>query len=70
MKYQTQKVAYPFFIAALALFAAQVIFGVVAGAIYFWPNLLIVWLLIGFFGATYYLLPEEAETEIHSPTLA
>ncbi|MDZ7811530.1 MAG: cbb3-type cytochrome c oxidase subunit I [Arhodomonas sp.] len=33
-------------------------------------NLLIVWLLIGFMGCTYYLLPEEAETEIHSPTLA
>ncbi|MCG5511428.1 cbb3-type cytochrome c oxidase subunit I [Ectothiorhodospira lacustris] len=87
MRYQTQKVAYPFFIAALVLFAAQVIFGVVAGAIYVWPNLLseampfhivrmshtnllIVWLLIGFFGATYYLLPEEAETEIYSPNLA
>lgn len=87
MKYETQKVAYPFFVAALVLFAAQVLFGLVAAAIYFWPNLLtdimpfhivrmshtnllIVWLLIGFFGATYYLLPEEAETEIHSPRLA
>jgi nitric oxide reductase subunit B len=33
-------------------------------------NLLIVWLLIGFMGSTYYLLPEEAETEIHSPMIA
>ncbi|MCG5238825.1 cbb3-type cytochrome c oxidase subunit I [Azospirillum doebereinerae] len=33
-------------------------------------NALIVWLLIGFFGAAYYLIPEEAETELHSPTLA
>ena len=33
-------------------------------------NALIVWLLLGFFGATYYLLPEEAEREIHSTTLA
>lgn len=33
-------------------------------------NLLIVWLLIGFMGATYYLMPEEAETEIHSPLIA
>jgi len=87
MKYQTQRVAYPFFVMAMALFAAQVIFGVMAGLVYVMPeflseampfhimrmshtNLLIVWLLIGFFGATYYLLPEETENEIHSPTLA
>lgn len=87
MKYQTQRVALPFFIAAMALFAAQIIFGVLAGTVYVMPNLLseampfhiirmshtnllIVWLLIGFFGATYYLLPEETEQEIHSPKLA
>lgn len=33
-------------------------------------NALIVWLLLGFFGAAYFLIPEEAEREIHSPTLA
>ncbi len=33
-------------------------------------NLLIVWLLFGFMGAAYYLVPEEAETELHSPRLA
>jgi nitric oxide reductase subunit B len=33
-------------------------------------NLLIVWLLFGFMGATYYLVPEEAQTELHSPLLA
>ncbi|UEM18526.1 cbb3-type cytochrome c oxidase subunit I [Skermanella mucosa] len=33
-------------------------------------NALIVWLLMGFFGAGYYLVPEEAETELFSPTLA
>ena len=33
-------------------------------------NLLIVWLLFGFMGASYYLVPEEAETELHSPKLA
>ncbi|PZU55545.1 MAG: nitric-oxide reductase large subunit, partial [Thauera sp.] len=33
-------------------------------------NLLIVWLLFGFMGATYYLLPEEAQCELYSPTLA
>jgi nitric oxide reductase subunit B len=33
-------------------------------------NLLIVWLLMGFMGSAYYLIPEEAETELHSPFLA
>jgi nitric oxide reductase subunit B len=33
-------------------------------------NALIVWLLLGFFGSTYYLLPEETERELHSPLLA
>lgn len=33
-------------------------------------NLLIVWLLFGFMGAAYYMIPEEAETELHSPKLA
>jgi len=33
-------------------------------------NLLIVWLLFGFMGAAYYLVPEEAERELHSPGLA
>jgi len=33
-------------------------------------NALIVWLLLGFFGAAYYLIPEEAERDIYSPKLA
>ena len=33
-------------------------------------NLLIVWLLFGFMGGAYYMIPEEAETELHSPKLA
>ena len=33
-------------------------------------NLLIVWLLFGFMGASYYLVPEEAERELFSPALA
>lgn len=87
MKYETQKVALPFFMVAMALFALQIVFGLLAASVYVWPNfmaelmpfnimrvshtnLLIVWLLIGFMGATYYLMPEEAEREIHSPTIA
>ncbi|MDQ7081483.1 MAG: cbb3-type cytochrome c oxidase subunit I, partial [Paracoccaceae bacterium] len=33
-------------------------------------NSLIVWLITGFFGAAYFLIPEEAEREIYSPKLA
>ena len=33
-------------------------------------NLLIVWLLFGFMGAAYYMVPEESETELHNPLLA
>ena len=87
MAYASQRVAYWYFVCALGLFLAQVLFGVLAGTVYVFPNFLsellpfhilrmihtnalIVWLLLGFFGATYYLLPEEAEREIHSTTLA
>ena len=87
MKYETQKVAYYYFLAALVLFALQVTFGLVAGYIYVDPNFLsealpfnivrmvhtsslIVWLLLGFFGAAYFVIPDEAERDIHSPLLA
>lgn len=33
-------------------------------------NLLIVWLLTGFMGAAYFLVPEESRTELHSERLA
>jgi nitric oxide reductase subunit B len=33
-------------------------------------NLLIVWLLFGFMGAAYYIIPEETERELFSPKLA
>ncbi|WP_432448450.1 cbb3-type cytochrome c oxidase subunit I [Aliiroseovarius marinus] len=87
MKYQTQKIAYWYFLAAMVLFAVQVSGGLLAGWIYVSPNFLsellpfniirmlhtnslVVWLLLGFFGAAYFLVPEEAEREIHSPKLA
>lgn len=87
MKYETQKVALPFFMVAMALFTLQVVFGLLAATVYVWPNfmaelmpfnimrvshtnLLIVWLLLGFMGCTYYLMPEEAEQEIYSPNIA
>jgi len=87
MKYQTQKIAYWYFVAAMALFAIQVLGGLLIGWIYVSPNFLsetlpfniarmlhtnslIVWLILGFCGGAYFLLPEETETEIWSPTLA
>lgn len=87
MRYETQRLAYLYYAGAMGLFLAQVLFGVLAGLIYVFPNLLaetlpfnilrmihtnalIVWLLLGFFGSTYYLLPEETEREIYSPMVA
>lgn len=87
MKYRSQKVALYYFATAMALFAIQVLGGLLAGWVYVSPNFLsellpfniirmlhtnalIVWLLLGFFGAAYFLLPEETEGEIYSEKLA
>jgi len=87
MKFQSQAVAKPYFVAAIGLFVGQILFGLIMGMQYvagdfLFPeipfnvarmvhtNLLIVWLLFGFMGAAYYLVPEEAERELHSPLLA
>ncbi|MBU2642889.1 MAG: cbb3-type cytochrome c oxidase subunit I [Gammaproteobacteria bacterium] len=87
MKYQSQAVAKPYFIAAIGLFVGQIVFGLIMGLQYvigdfLFPaipfnvarmvhtNLLIVWLLFGFMGAAYYLIPEESERELYSPKLA
>ena len=87
MKYQSQSVAKIYFIGAMVLFVAQILFGLIMGLQYvigdfLFPlipfnvarmvhtNTLIVWLLMGFMGSAYYLVPEEAETELYSPKLA
>jgi nitric oxide reductase subunit B len=87
MQYKSQAVAKPYFMAAIALFVAQILFGLIIGLQYVWgdflfpeipfnvarmvhTNTLIVWLLFGFMGASYYLVPEEAETELFAPWLA
>ena len=87
MKYETQKIAFWYFAAAMLLFALQVVFGALAGYVYVAPNFLaetvpfnilrmvhtnalIVWLLLAFFGASYFLIPEETERDIESPLLA
>lgn len=87
MKYPSQAVAKPYFIAAIGLFVGQILFGLILGLQYvvgdfLFPaipfnvarmvhtNLLIVWLLFGFMGAAYFLVPEESETPLWSPLLA
>jgi len=87
MKYESQGIAKLYFIAAIALFVGQILFGVTMGLQYvmgdfLFPeipfnvarmvhtNLLIVWLLFGFMGSAYFLVPEEAERELFSPMLA
>ncbi|MBI5786462.1 MAG: cbb3-type cytochrome c oxidase subunit I [Rhodocyclales bacterium] len=87
MQYKSQAVARLYFIAAIGLFVAQILFGLIMGLQYvvgdfLFPaipfnvarmvhtNALIVWLLMGFMGAAYYMVPEESETELFSPKLA
>jgi len=87
MQFKSQAVSKPYFIAAIGLFVAQILFGLIMGLQYvmgdfLFPhipfnvarmvhtNALIVWLLMGFMGAAYYLVPEESETELYSPKLA
>ena len=89
VSYRSQRVAYPYFVVALALFVLQVAMGIwlalsyavtmpqwlvdvfpfsTARAIH--TNLLVLWLLLGFMGSTYFMVPEETEREIYSPALA
>jgi nitric oxide reductase subunit B len=87
MQYKSQAVAKYYFVGAIALFVAQILFGLIMGLQYvvgdfLFPaipfnvarmvhtNALIVWLLMGFMGSAYYLVPEETETELFSPKLA
>ncbi len=85
MKYQSQKIAYKFFTAAVLLFGVQILMGIIAALQFIKPDLivipfniirslhinaLVVWLLLGLMGATYYVIPEESETELWNPLLA
>src|SRR5665647_2179907 len=36
----------------------------------FHTNLLVLWMLLGFMGGTYYIIPEETKSEIYSEKLA
>ena len=85
VKYQSQKIAQYFYTFAVILFLVQVVVGIIAAIQFLNPdifilnfntirtlhiNALVVWLLAGLMGATYYVVPEEAETEVWSLPLA
>ena len=89
MNYQTQRIAYPYFVVALLLFVAQLLLGLFLAFSYFFTvpqgvvdlfpfstaraihtNLLVLWMLLGFMGATFYMVPEETGRELAWPKLA
>src|SRR5512145_786019 len=85
VKYQSQKIAQYFYTFAVVLFLVQVLVGIIAAIQFLNPdifilnfntirtlhiNALVVWLLAGLMGATYYVVPEESETEVWSYPLA
>jgi nitric oxide reductase subunit B len=82
-----QKLALKYFAVAIILFAAQCLFGLLAGLQYVMPdfgynwldfsvnrmvhiNAMIVWMLYGFIGSVYWLVEEEAGTELVGLKLA
>ncbi len=85
IKHESQKIAQNFYTFAVILFLVQIVVGIIAALQFIWPdffilnfntiktlhiNALIVWLLTGLMGATYYVIPEESETELWSVPLA
>ncbi len=85
MKYESQKIAQNFYTFAVVLFLVQVVVGVIAAIQFIWPdvfilnfntirtlhiNALVVWLLCGLMGATYFVVPEESQSELWSLPLA
>jgi nitric oxide reductase subunit B len=83
MKYQSQKVAYWFFVVCMLLFGLQIVYGFIMAFAHMGmdglhdiipfhvarathTNLLVMWLLSGFMGSAYYIIPEESEREILS----
>jgi len=85
MHYKSQKMAQNFYTFAVVLFLVQALVGVIGAFQFIWPdffflkfhiiktlhvNALVVWLLTGLMGATYYVVPEESQTELWSYPLA
>lgn len=82
-----QRVAIKYFIVAMLLFGAQILFGLIAGLQYLKPdflygvldfsvnrtvhiNAMVVWMLFGFMGSVYWLVEDEAGTDLVAPWLA
>lgn len=76
-----QQLAVKYFVVAIVLFVAQILFGLIAGLQYLMPDLLygildfnvnrmvhinamIIWMLYGFIGATYWLLEDEVDIPV------
>ena len=85
VKYEGQKIAQNFYTFAVLLFLVQVLVGIIAAIQFMKPdffilnfniirslhiNALVVWLLVGFMGATYYVITEESETELWNIPMA
>src|SRR5574341_440013 len=85
IKFQSQKIAQHFYTFAIILFLVQVLVGIIAAIQFIRPdifilnfntirtlhiNALVVWLLAGLMGATYYVVPEESDTDLWSMPLA
>jgi nitric oxide reductase subunit B len=86
LKGADREVAGSFFLLAVSVFLLQVIFGLLGAMYFLWPNLrvpldfnvvrmlhinaLVIWLLAGFMGSTYYLLKQEAGGRLYSERLA
>jgi len=85
VKYEGQKIAQNFYTFAVLLFLVQVLVGIIAAIQFMKPdffilnfniirslhiNALVVWLLVGFMGATYYVITEESDTELWSIPIA
>lgn len=85
IKHESQKIAQNFYTFAVLLFLVQVLVGIITEVQFIKPdffilnfntirtlhiNALVVWLLVGMMGATYYVVSEESETELWSLPLA
>jgi len=89
IRYESQRVAYPYLILSLCLFVLQVLLGLWLAINYGFTlpqelvdvfsfatarpihtNLLVAWLLLGFMGGTYFILPLECERELFSTKIA
>jgi nitric oxide reductase subunit B len=85
MRYQSQRVAYAYWVVALLLYGLQMVFGLLAVAKYLGPDPirdflpfdrvkeihtnLLIVCADGFMGGAYWLVP-KSRTELHSPRLA